>query len=283
MRKSGYKESTVRSSVKALKAVARRADLLNPESVKAHLATSGLSENRKQTVVEHLDRFYKWKRIPFARPMYHKIRLVPFIPLESEVDALIAGVGAKTAVFLQVMKEIACRPGEAWALKWVDVDGERSCIRVVPEKGSEPRERRISSRLLAMLNRMPRERDCVFHDANVDPIESLDAFRRTFINQRKRVVERLQNPRIRQITFKTLRHWKATVEYHRTKDILHVMRMLGHKNIQNTLVYTHLVEFHDDEFVCKVARTVDEAKALVESGFDYVSEVDGAQLFRKRK
>jgi site-specific recombinase XerC len=97
------------------------------------------------------------------------------------------------------------------------------------------------------------------------------------------VAERLQNPRLLQISFKTLRHWKATTEYHKTKDILHVMRMLGHKNIQNTLVYTHLVEFHDDEFVCKTARTVDEARALVESGFDYVSEIDGVQLFRKRK
>jgi len=283
MRKAGYKESTVRSCVKALKAIAKRTDLLNPESVKAYLATSSLSMSRRQTVTEHLDRFYKWKRIPFTRPMYHRIRPLPFIPLESEIDALISGVGAKTAVFLQLMKEVACRPGEAWMLTWLDVDGERSCVRVIPEKGSEAREHHISSRLLAMLNAMPHKWNHVFHDPEADPICSLDGFRRTFINQRKRVVERLQNQRIRQITFKTLRHWKATMEYHRTKDILHVMRLLGHKNIQNTLVYTHLVEFHDDEFVCKVARTVDEAKALVESGFDYVSEIDGVQLFRKRK
>lgn len=61
------------------------------------------------------------------------------------------------------------------------------------------------------------------------------------------------------------------------------MRMLGHRKIENTLVYTHLVDFHDDEFVCKTARTADEASALVESGFDYVTEIDGVRLFRKRK
>jgi len=73
------------------------------------------------------------------------------------------------------------------------------------------------------------------------------------------------------------------MEYHRTKDILHVMQLLGHKSIKNTLVYTHLVDFGGDEFVCKVAKSVDEAEALVESGFDYVTDVDGMRLFRKRK
>jgi site-specific recombinase XerC len=93
----------------------------------------------------------------------------------------------------------------------------------------------------------------------------------------------LQNPRIDAISFKTLRHFKATMEYHKTKDILHVMQLLGHKDIKNTLIYTHLVNFESGEFVCKTARTVDEARALVESGFDYVTELDDVKLFRKRK
>jgi integrase len=134
-----------------------------------------------------------------------------------------------------------------------------------------------------MLTRLPHVFEFVLRNPDVDPTESLEDFGRNFSRQRRGIVEKLQNPRILRISFKTLRHWKATTEYHRTKDILHVMQMLGHKNIQNTLVYTHLVSFESDEFVCKVARTVDEAKALVESGFDYVSEIDGVQLFRKRK
>ena len=51
----------------------------------------------------------------------------------------------------------------------------------------------------------------------------------------------------------------------------------------STLVYTHLISFKDDEYICKAARTVDEAKDLVEDGFDYVTEIDGLKLFRKRK
>lgn len=134
-----------------------------------------------------------------------------------------------------------------------------------------------------MLNSLPHKWSYLFRNPDVDPLRSLDDFSRNFSEHRKRLAERLQNPRIQQISFRTLRHFKATTEYHRTKDILHVMRMLGHRNIENTLVYTHLVDFHDDEFVRKTARTADEASALVESGFDYVTAIDGVRLFRKRK
>jgi integrase len=101
--------------------------------------------------------------------------------------------------------------------------------------------------------------------------------------QRKRTAHKLQNKRINKITFHTFRHWKATMEYHKTKDILYVMRLLGHKNIKNTLVYTQLVTFEDDDYLCKVAANVKEATELIESGYEYVCEMDHLKLFRKRK
>ncbi|MCW3984189.1 MAG: hypothetical protein NWE96_09370 [Candidatus Bathyarchaeota archaeon] len=61
------------------------------------------------------------------------------------------------------------------------------------------------------------------------------------------------------------------------------MRLLGHKNIKNTLIYTQLVTFQDDDFICKTAETVKEAKELIEAGYEYVTEMDGLRLFRKRK
>jgi integrase len=113
---------------------------------------------------------------------------------------------------------------------------------------------------------------------------SLSGFRRGFERTRRRIAQKLQNPRLLQITFHTFRHWKATIEYHRTKDILHVMKLLGHKNIKNTLIYTQLVNFNEkDEFVCKVATTNEEIAQLIEAGFEYVCEHNGAKFFRKRK
>ena len=94
---------------------------------------------------------------------------------------------------------------------------------------------------------------------------------------------KLQNPRLMQIHFHTLRHWKATMEYHKTRDILHVMNLLGHRNIESTLVYTQLISFESDEFHSAVAKTMDEARKLLEDGFDYVCQKGDIMLFRKRK
>jgi integrase len=108
-------------------------------------------------------------------------------------------------------------------------------------------------------------------------------FRRPYTRQRKRIAQKLGNPRINQITFHIFRHWKATMEYHKTKDILHVMRLLGHKNIKNTLVYTQLVTFEDDDYTCKAAATVKDATELIEAGYEYVCDIESVKLFRKRK
>jgi integrase len=148
---------------------------------------------------------------------------------------------------------------------------------VTPEKNSNPRIFRLSTDLLERLDRLKKVCDRIFGNVGTEH------FRHNFSLQRRSIAHELQNPRINRITFRTLRHWKATMEYHRTKDILHVMNVLGHKNIKNTLIYTHLVNLEGDEYVSKVAWNLEEACNLVDAGFDYVTDVEGAKIFRKRK
>jgi len=38
-----------------------------------------------------------------------------------------------------------------------------------------------------------------------------------------------------------------------------------------------------EEFICKVAKDVTEVKSLIEDGFEYVTDMDGFKIFRKRK
>jgi hypothetical protein len=112
--------------------------------------------------------------------------------------------------------------------------------------------------------------------------------RRAFYYKRKTTACKLSNPRLLEITFITFRHWFGTMEYHRTKDILHVQRLLGHKAIQNTLIYidlaTKLFSDSSEGFTSRVAHNVGEACGLVESGFEYVTGDydDGGKIFRKR-
>jgi hypothetical protein len=69
----------------------------------------------------------------------------------------------------------------------------------------------------------------------------------------------------------------------RTKDILHVKERLGHKSITNTLIYTHLVDFGDDEYHTATASTLKEDDELLRVGFECVTERDGVKIYRKRK
>jgi len=95
---------------------------------------------------------------------------------------------------------------------------------------------------------------------------------------------KLDNPRLEQIHFHTLRHWRASLEYHRTKLLLQVKEFLGHRNIKSTMMYTHLVNFEADTFISRVAKTAKGARALVQAGFQYVCTTpEDWMLFRKPK
>ena len=115
----------------------------------------------------------------------------------------------------------------------------------------------------------------------------VNTMRDVFLKQRKNLARKLQNPRLNQIHFHTFRHWKATTLYHKTKDLLYVQRFLGHRSISNTMKYIQLEEsiFKEnvDEYICKAAKTIQEASDYIEQGYTYVCDVEDAKLFRKPK
>jgi hypothetical protein len=99
--------------------------------------------------------------------------------------------------------------------------------------------------------------------------------------------KKLGNPRLLRIRFHTLRHWKATAEYHKTKDILYVKELPGHRKIDTTTLYIQLDKAlfpgSPDEFTVRVAAKPEEIKGLLEVGFEYVCQKDGLAFLRKRK
>jgi integrase/recombinase XerD len=275
--KQGYAPSTIKGRVKRLNRLLRLgADLNDEDSVKQIIATQEWSISNKVNVVDSYDSFLKMLGRKWTPPIYRRVRKLPFIPTEAELDQLIAGCSRRLAIFLQMLKETGMRCGEACQLKWTDIDLVNNSVRVTPEKGGNPRNLRISNKLVSMLNEMPKDDIKAF-------THNTDRWIRNLARQRKRIAAKLKNPRLTQITFHTFRHWKATMEYHKTKDILHVKELLGHKSINNTLLYTQLVTFKEDEFTARVAHSEQEACQLIETGFDYVCDFGDNKLFRRRK
>lgn len=281
MKKQGYKDTTIKGKGSRLRRLAvLGANLYDPESVKEVLAKQAWADSSKETTAYAYDLFAKWAGIKWERPSFKPPRKLPFIPLEREIDDLIAGCSNRTvSAFLQIAKETGARAGEIFNLKWVEVDFEGRTIRITPEKGSDPRMFRMSSKLIGMLENLPKNGERIF--GNYKRVKDLS---RTFERHRKKLAFKLGNTRLLRISFHTIRHWKATMEYHKTKDILYVMKLLGHRDIKNTLIYTQLIHSEcEDEYICKAAKTVKEASELIEKGFEYVCEVEGVKLFRKRK
>jgi len=60
--------------------------------------------------------------------------------------------------------------------------------------------------------------------------------------------------------------------------------MLGHRDIKNTMVYTHLINFEASSYISRVAKNAKGARALTEVGFEYVCTTpEGLMLFKKPK
>ena len=123
-------------------------------------------------------------------------------------------------------------------------------------------------------------------DLNLCLFPNPDRMREQWNTLRKRAFLNFRDREFLKIRLYDLRHWFATTQYMKTRDLLHVKYLLGHRNIDSTMVYVHLSQGLlncSDDYVCKTAKDVDEATKLIESGFEYVTEFDGVKLFRKRK
>jgi site-specific recombinase XerD len=131
-----------------------------------------------------------------------------------------------------------------------------------------------------MLMNLPKANDYIFGNSN------LSNHRWRFDKQRRRLAEKLQNTRLQQIHFHTLRHHYATNLFSQTKSLPLVQEKLGHKSIISTMVYTHLVM--DDEenqnYYHATAQDEKEAGELIDKGFQYVCTTpQNTMMFRKRK
>jgi hypothetical protein len=49
------------------------------------------------------------------------------------------------------------------------------------------------------------------------------------------------------------------------------------------LIYAQLINFGEDEWTARTAKTLEEATKLIEAGFEYVTDMDSIKIFRKRK
>lgn len=284
LKKQGkYSDATIKTRIKLLKYLSEKhgVNLHDPEAVRLALATNEKWTNGyKQNFVSAYDSFAEMLKIQWNPPFYQNSKSLPFVPTEKEVDALISGCTKKIATALLALKETGFRIGELWTCKWIDLDEDNFKLKCVAEKHGNPRSPKISARLMSMLLALPKTNDYIFGNTG------LNAFRWRYDRQKSALAIKLQNPRLKQVKFHSLRHFYATKLYANTRNILLVKESCGHRDINSTLVYTHLVPTDEEAERYHKASAKDEKEAgeLIEQGWQYVvTTPQGIMLFRKAK
>jgi integrase len=284
MKRQNYSEETIRLNRIALKVLSERgANLFDTDSVKDIIAKKTWSNNRKRNVINAYSLFLKLNKMTWEPPRCTVEETIPFIPTEQEIDALISAAPKKLSTFLLLLKETAMRRGEAKRIEWINIDSEKNTITLNhPEKHSNSRMWKVTPQLIAQLNALPKNSTKIFGDSRMDTLKT------SFLRLRKKQAIKLQNPRLLSIGFHTLRHWKATTLYHRTKDPLYVRDFLGHKSMKNTEKYVNIerkmfADYGSDEWTVKVTGKQEEATTYLEQGFEWVGVKDSLIFLRKRK
>ena len=283
MKRQNYSEETIRLNRIALKVLYDRgANLFDTDSVKDVIAKQTWSSNRKKNVINAYSMFLKLNKMTWEPPRCKVTETIPYIPTEQQIDALISAAPKKLSTFLLLLKETAMRRKEPLRLEWINVDAERNTITLnEPEKHSNARIWKVTPQLIARLNALPKNSQKVFGNCKMDTLKS------AYLHLRKKMAVKLQDPKLIRITFHTIRHWKGTMLYHKTKDPFYVRDFLGHKSMKNTEKYVNIerkmfAEYGNDEFTVKVTDKPEEATKYLEVGYEWVGVKDNLIFLRKR-
>jgi integrase len=272
LKKMGRTDSTIKTYIDYLEILANDTDLMNPEEIKLVIAKKLKSRNTKRLICYAYDNFLKFLGIPWEKPVYKQEHKRAFIPTDEELK-LAVNCGRKASyVFSLLIYETGARVNEAERLEWTDLDSERNKVAIKASKNGNARILTVSKLLMQQLLSLPRKEKTVF------PKRTKKVRQSCFRRRLKKLARIHDNPRLTKIHYHTFRHCKALREYHKTKSMQHVKRILGHKSIMTTQRYVDLYEeiysdLKPDSYICETASTAKDAKKLIEDGFEYVCEI----------
>ena len=277
VREGYYKDTSYFTLVKNLATTG--ADLTNPDDVKTKIAQKPWKNSVKMLACYAYGHFCKMRKIECTMPRYRQEeKLASYVPSERDLDDLTSGTQSKRlSTFLQCLKETYADPGEILRLEWKDIKDDVVMINH-PVKGHLPGQIKVSSHLIRMLNALPKTSNRVFPATYNSMATSMQ-------NLRKKAANKLQKPQLREISFKSFRHWGGSMLAHLTNgNVLTVKKMLRHKQVTNTMKYIHPLELQiEEDFETAQATTPEEIKTLGSGGWIKYDEMNGIHFYRKSK
>jgi len=273
LKSAGLAEGTLRNVSYCLVKIARHVCIDKPEEVKMFIANLEVANSYKQNLCKAYNYYAKLNNIHWYMPHYKHERSLPVIPTRENIMKVISA-SRKYATIFTVLMETGLMPYKLSQVELRDIDFDRRILSARGFKGHASRNFKLKQETTNMLK---------VYFSKYDKFPQSKWMSKLWRQHRDAVSKKLQEPNLRNIRLYDLRHYYATMLYAKTRDILLVKQQMGHKKIETTLIYTQILSFNEEEYTCKTATSIKQATDLIENGFEYVTEIDGVKLFRKRK
>jgi len=282
LQNNGRSKSTIEQTDKILTYINKHANIRQPETVKQLIANKKCTNSYKKNMCLAYNRYCQHYQIQWTMPKYKPEQRNIKIPTKQTLEMIIANSGTILATKLKISLETGLRPTEVINLKVRDIDLEQKRIYPTTAKNGNPRTLKISTTLQNMLEYYIKREKLNQNDQLFNT--TANGYSKMYQAARNKLAKKLQQPAIRNIRLYDFRHHFATMLYSKTKDILYVMKQIFYNYIDNTLIYTQLLDINDEEeYHCKTATNIKQAINLLENGFTYIQEIDGIRIYRKRK
>lgn len=148
-----------------------------------------------------------------------------------------------------LMLLFGCRKRELLDAKWADVDLERRNWYIPMSKSGKSRNIPISTKALALLQQLPRWKDCAYVVPNPDTKKPFGNLYCSWNTARLRAGL--------DVRMHDLRHSFASNAVNENQSIFVVAKLLGHSQIKNTIRYSHLADETLLTAVDAAARAID--------------------------
>ena len=239
MKLKGYSEQTLQGISKRLKYLSKFSNLDNPQSVKQYIAEKDCSNTFKECLVNAYVHYAREYNLSWTVPRYLRPERLPIVPTSEQINKIIAHSGRKYSMIFSILRDTGLRPVELSRLSLKQIDLHKGILYPESAKRGRARALKLKTATLAMLKEYITQNDFKLSE-KLFPKTS--AVSHVWMRVRNRLAKRLHEPELKKIRLYDLRHYFATMLYHKTKDILLVKEKLGHRRLENTLVYTHLVD-----------------------------------------
>jgi len=287
LRGDGITETTLRQINYKLRELARNTNIVDPEAVKGYIATAKnqttgepLAEETRNKFAYAYDKYCEKQNIIWSKPFYKVEEKTPLIPTSENVNTIINNASKRYTVIFTILAETGAEGHELEKVTQADIDAEQGLISIRGCKGHASGTYKLKTRTAEML------RIYLHKNPQEHPFPTSEIMGDVWRQTRRRAATKLCKPELDKIILKSLRNYSGAQLYYKLPDPIAVMRHLRHKKLETTMHYIRgITTSGEEEFICKAAATPQEATALIEQGFQYVTGEynDGGKLFRKRK